>query len=170
MSKEVRNLFQEIIRNYVQMVEKELSQRWENWALDFSEQEKYEVIGGLLARQVSLATELAMSPSIWNENIAPLILRSMVDNFINIAWIFGDALEKSRKYILYGLGQEKLQLEHLKVQIKNAGQNPDEVEEVKVREKWINSQRYTFLTEVTIGSWSGIDTRKMAEEANCLDV
>jgi hypothetical protein len=37
-------------------------------------------------------------------------------------------------------------------------------------ENWLNTQRYTFLTEVNIGSWSGIDTRKMAEEAGCLDL
>ena len=36
-------------------------------------------------------------------------------------------------------------------------------------EAWINSQRFTFLTEVNVGSWYGISNRKMAEEAECID-
>ena len=161
---------QEIISTYVEMAEEELNTRWKNWCLDLSKQEMFEVLGGLMARQVALATELVMSPNIWNEHIAPIILRSMVDNLINFAWIFEDPLDRSRKYILYGLGQEKLQLEHLKNQIKANGEDPENFPQVEAKENWINAQRYTFLTEVTIGSWSGIDVRKMAEEANCLEI
>ena len=161
---------QEIISTYVEMVEDELNKRWKNWNLDLSKQETFEVLGGLMARQVTLATQIAMSPNIWNEHIAPIILRSMVDNFINFAWIFEDALDRSRKYIMYGLGQEKLQLEHLKNRIKADGENPENIPQVEAKENWINAQRYTFLTEVIIGSWSGIDTRKMAEEAGCLEI
>lgn len=40
---------------------------------------------------------------------------------------------------------------------------------MKYREDWIDRQKYRFLTEVNLGSWSGIDTRRMAEEANCVD-
>lgn len=167
--KERPESFEQTLETYVRIAKDELTQRWKNWELDLSEQEKFEVVGALLARQVSLATELTLSPNIWNQHIAPLILRSMVDNYINLAWILGDVLERSRKFILYGLGQEKLQLEHLKVQIEKEGDNPEENKFVEMKERWINAQRYTFLTEVIIGSWSGIDTRKMAEEADCID-
>ena len=37
-------------------------------------------------------------------------------------------------------------------------------------ESWINSQQYTFLTEVNVGSWSGIDIRTMSIEAGCNDL
>ena len=121
------------------MVEEEFIQRWKNWSLDLSKQEMFEVLGGLMARQVTLATQLAMSPNIWNEHIAPIILRSMVDNFINFAWIFEDPLERARKYILYGLGQEKLQLEHLKSQIISEGENPEDYPQVTAMESWIDA-------------------------------
>lgn len=168
-TKEFWKATEAILRNYVRMVELELSERWEGWSLDLSCNEMYEVIGALLARQVTLAVELAKSHIIWNMHIAPLILRAMADNYINLAWIFQDPLDRSRKFIMYGLGQEKLQVEHLKARLQTAGESVEENPEVKYREGWINAQQYTFLTEVNIGSWSGLDTRTMAQEAGCLD-
>jgi hypothetical protein len=42
--------------------------------------------------------------------MAPIILRAMVDLYITLSWIFKDPLERSKKYIAYGLGQEKLEI------------------------------------------------------------
>jgi len=155
---------------YVQMVRDELAERWDNWTLDLVNREMFEVIGGLLARQVTLATQLAHAPSIWNGHIAPIVLRTMTDTYISLAWILGDPLDRAQKFILYGLGQEKLNLEHRKVALAADGYNPDDDPLVEATETWINSQRYTFLTEVNIGSWSGKSTREMADEAGCLDL
>lgn len=161
---------EEIVRKYVDLQRAELKTRWLNWKLDLTKREMFEVVGSLLARQVTLAEELALAPSIWNLNVAPLILRAMIDNHINLAWIFMEPLERSRKFILYGLGEEKLQIEHLKNRITEQGENPEENEVINHRSEWLDSQRFSFLTEVTIGSWSGLGTRKMAEEANCLEL
>ena len=147
------------------MVCEELIVRWGKWQIDLTKCEMYEAVGALLARQVTLAIQLARAPAIWNGHIAPLILRTMADNYITLAWIFKDPLDRSRKFILYGLGQEKLQIEHRKRQPQNA----DNDRIIEAKEKWLNSQKYSFLTEINIGSWSGIDTRKMAEQAKCLD-
>jgi hypothetical protein len=159
-----------IVSNYVQAVTLELHERWANWTLDLAKREMHEVIGGLLARQVTMAIQLAEAPSIWNGHIAPLILRSMTDNYINLAWIFGDPLERARKFILHGLGQEKLHIEHFRAKLKADGKDPEKNAIVQQMEEWLNTQRYTFLTEVNVGSWSGIDARKMAEEADCIDL
>jgi len=159
-----------IIVSYRRMVRAELHGRWEKWPIDLEKREMYEVIGALLARQVTFSVDFAGAPEIWNHHLAPVILRAMIDNYINLAWIFGDPLDRSRKFILYGLGQEKLQIEHYKSQLQADGRNEDNDPVVKSRESWINSQRYTFLTEVSIGSWSGIDTRTMANEAGCIDM
>jgi len=133
--------------------------------------EKHEVVGALLARQVTLVTQLASSPSIWNGHIAPLLLRAMVDNYINLAWILKqDTLERAKKFIEHGLGQQKLVIEHRKQELKRKGiKDIDNEPLVKMSEEWINSQRYTFLTTVNVGNWAGIAMRKMAKEAGCLD-
>jgi hypothetical protein len=164
------NEIEALVSDYIRDVKAEFHARWEKWPLDLSNREMYEVIGALVARQVTLAAQLAASPGIWNGHVAPLILRSMTDNYINLAWIFVDPLDRSRKFMLFGLGQEKLQLEHQKARLAKEGKDADKDDSIKKWEDWLNTQRYTFLTEVNIGSWSGIDTRKMAEEANCIDI
>jgi hypothetical protein len=169
MSEEVWSALEDIISNYVERLRKELETRWEHWGIDLSQREVHEVVGGLLARQASLAIELARAPSTWNAHLAPLVLRAMADVRINLAWIMDDPKDRARKFILYGLGQEKLQLEHRKQSISDGAVDARDAALIEASESWINSQRFTFLTEVNIGSWSGIDTRRMAEEAGCLD-
>ena len=159
-----------LVTDYIHTVRDELIERVKTWKIDFEHRETYEVIGALLARQVTLATQLAGSPSIWNGHIAPLILRTMTDNYINIAWILMEPLDRSRKFIRYGLGQEKLMIEHLKTEFENSGKNIKHDPSISRIEDWLNSQRFSFLTEVDVGGWSGIDTRTMAEEAGCLDL
>lgn len=159
-----------LVEKYAELVREELADRWKLWPIDLMSPEVHEVIGALVARQVTLATQLAAAPSIWNAHIAPLILRTMTDTYITLAWIFDDPLDRGRKFIEHGLGQQKLYLEHLKAELEAHGETVEENPYIKEMEQWLNSQRWTFLTEVNIGSWSGIDTRKMAEEAGCLDL
>jgi hypothetical protein len=158
-----------IIEAFVDCSQEELQQRWKHWRIDLSRGEVHEVIGALLTRQVTLATQLAQSPAIWNGHIAPLILRAMADVYIALAWILKEPDARARQFILYGLGQEKLQLEHRKAQLAERELTPEEQLMIEVSEAWINSQRFAFLTEVNLGSWSGLSTREMADQAGCLD-
>lgn len=155
------------ITEYIDIAEKELKTRWENWNISFENYEIYQVIGALLARQVTLATQMGMAPTIWNSHIAPILHRTMADTYITFAWILNDPIDRAKKYIYYGLGQNKLILEHRKAKHKDADVIDQKINDAY--EGWANTQRYTFLTDVNIGSWSGISTRKMAEEAGCLD-
>ena len=142
-----------------------LHERWDKFDIEIYKTETYEVIGALLARQATLTTQLAQAPQIWNGHIAPIILRTMTDAHITLAWILKSPEERTIKYILYGLGQEKLYIEHLKSE-----QQDEEDEQMKqaieFREAWLNSQRLDFMTEVDVGSWSGLNTRDMAMEAD----
>ncbi|UYN92533.1 MAG: hypothetical protein KIT70_03325 [Anaerolineales bacterium] len=155
--------------DYRKESQKDFSARWAAWKLDLSEVEKYEVIGAILARIVTLGVEFSYSPMAWNHNLSPLILRSITDAYISMAWIFKDPLTRARQFIEFGLGQTKLEVEHRKMQIEKDGGNPKDDPVVMAKEKWINSQQYTFLTNVNVGNWSGLSTRKMAEEADCID-
>lgn len=159
----------QLVDAFVAEAQQELKQRWERWQIDLSQSEFYEVVGGLLARQVTLARHLAECPVIWNGHVAPIILRAMADVYISLVWVLRDPIDRSRKFVLYGLGQEKLQIEHRKAQIGDREPTVEEKMMIEASESWINSQRFTFLTEVNVGSWSGISTYKMAEEANCID-
>lgn len=157
-------VLESIVDEYRNSVRHELHDRMMRWTPDLSCAESHEVVGSLLARIVTLATQLANAPQMWNGHIAPVLLRTIVDAHITLAWILVDPTDRSRKFILYGLGQEKLCLEHLRNQM----QLNDPL--LENADAWLASQRYPFLTEVNLGSWSGIDTRRMAEQADCLDL
>ncbi len=167
---DINDQFWKAVDSYVMDVQAELAEHIKLWKIDLSVSEVHEVIGALVARQVSLSIQLAGAPQIWNGHVAPLILRSMVDTYITLAWIFEDPLDRSRKFIAYGRGQDKLVLEHHKAQLVAEGKKPEEVPYIKNMEDMLNTQRFTFLTEINIGSWSGHDVRQMAEQSGCLDL
>ncbi len=158
-----------LIEHFVARSREELDDRLTQWPTDLSRQEVHEVVGALLARQVTLASELASSPGIWNNSVAPLVLRAMADVYITAAWIMKNPVDRSRMFIHFGLGQAKLQLEHRKADLAARDAESGEEDYLKALEAWINRQRFTFLTDVNVGSWSGISTRQMAEESECLD-
>ncbi|HMQ70105.1 MAG TPA: DUF5677 domain-containing protein [Ignavibacteria bacterium] len=156
------DIFSEI-EEYIILLNEEFTDRIENYKIDLFNNKPYEVCGALLARQVSLATEIAKSPSIWNGHVCPIILRAMVDTYITLSWILDDKETRSKLYMEFGIGQQKLFIEHLK--------NNKRVskEYILVLEDWMKSQKFEFLTEVNIGSWSGKSIRQMAEESGCID-
>lgn len=154
------------IEGYVQNVLDGFESRWSKVDLEIYEKHVHEATGGLLSRQAVLAIELAKAPSIWNGHTAPLILRCMTDAYITFAWILDDLNARSEQYIHYGLGQEKLFVEYLE---EGLVEDPDSYDAeamqkmIEDRKAWLNSQLAEW-TEVNVGSWSGLSTRKMAKE------
>jgi len=120
------------------------------------------VIGALLAKQCALAIGIANNAPAWTPDLAGVLLRAMADIHITLAWITLKPEERSRQFLLHGLGQEKLLLEQLKAR------GVDD-ETTRSMEAWIDSQRYTWLTEVNVGNWADISIRDMADEAKLLD-
>lgn len=146
------------------------------WALvdiEYDKLDAYSVIGALLSRQVTLSIEMARSPNTWTAHSAPLFLRAMTDLHITLSWIMLDLVERSTKYILHGLGDEKLVMEHYKKCIEdNPGDEMNEYLEkvVQIKSDWINSQKRDFLVEVNLGHWAQLDYRRMSQEADCEDL
>lgn len=158
-----------VVLAYLADVDSELAERLKAWPPDFAHIQVHEVIGGLLARQATLAKEIAAAPSLWNGHSAPIMLRAMADVYINLAWLLLDPPERCLKYISFGLGQAKLELEHRRAEIGTRTPTPEESMILEAREAWIDSQRASFLLDVDLGKWSGLSVRQMAEEAGCID-
>ena len=158
-----------VISAFNQNVRAEVDYRWNAWQIDLSQNEVHEVVGGLLSRQATLAIELVSTPSAWTGHIAPMILRTMGDAHINLAWILKSPLERSRRFIRYGLGQIKLQIEHHKARWEAEPPEVREKQMVEAMEHWLNGQRFSFLTEVNVGNWSEVSVREMAQEADIVD-
>lgn len=158
-----------VITHFCDDVDRHLGSQLNAWRPDFAHIQVHEVIGAMIARQATLAKEIAGSPSIWNGHAVPILLRAMADVYINLAWLLLDPAERCLKFISFGLGQAKLELEHRRVEI---GDRDPTAEEAAVFDKlqgWIDNQRASFLQDVDLGKWAGLSVRQMADEADCLD-
>lgn len=158
-----------VVAGYEEGVDHELADRLEAWPPDFGHIQVHEVIGGMLARQATLAKEIANSPLLWNGHSAPILLRAMADVYINIAWLLLDPAERCLKFISFGLGQSKLELEHRRAEIGDRDPTAEEAAMIEACERWIDTQRASFLLDVDLGKWSNLTVRQMAEEAGCID-
>ncbi len=161
------NRVREIAQRYSDTALIELRERWNAWPIDPNQIDVHEVIGGLLARQTTLAIEFVGGPPMWTPHLAPLVLRAMVDVRISLGWILKDASPRAKLFVAHGLGQVKLQVEHLKARLAAEGSNAEEHPMVKAMIAWIDGQRFHFLTEVNVGNWGNVDVRTMAHECGC---
>lgn len=159
---------QVLIEKYEDYLVQSYYSLWESLEIESDKLEAYTVIGGLLSRQITLSIELARSPNTWNCHSAPIFLRAMTDLCIAIGWILGDIEERSKKYIMHGLGDEKLLMELYEQEIQNhpKSSNIDKMKKmVDIKKEWINSQRRDWAVEVNLGNWANLDYRAMANEA-----
>ena len=156
-----------LVDAYCNTVEKGLYERWDKLPIELYDSETYEAIGGLLARQTTLSIQFMTAPSIWNAHMAPIIMRCMMDALITIQWILRDPSARAKKYVLYGLGQQKLYIENMKAREDHDA--PEIAASIDSEAAWLNSQRRDFLTEVNVGRWPDLSTRDMAKDCG-LDV
>ncbi len=158
------------ISEYLEGVRQEFEARWDVWPLALQNPGPSEVSVGLLRRQCSLLVHLAQCPLLWTAEFAPIVLRCMVEVYIWLAWILEDPAPRARKFIDDGLGKEKLIIKHRTDEMEHEGMNPDDDPLCLDSKAWLETQRFSFLVDVNLSaSWSGLDTRKMAEECGCLD-
>jgi len=163
--------FEDLVLAIDAKIRQELRLRCEAYTPDFTMPEVFNVLTALLARQATLAIELTSAPQLWNGHSAPLFLRAMTDVHITLSWILHDPKARARQYIEHGLGQAVLELEHRKKKLESAEEDAKEemMQIIRAYESWINTQRWSFLVEVSVGAWSGKTTREMAEESGILD-
>lgn len=153
------------VEGYVGCLERNLQLRSEPTTKeDWYHGEMSSVIGGLIARQITLTMHLALSPHCWNGHVAPLFLRSMIDAHISLAWILKAPVERSKEYVAYGLGQEKLSLGHLERRLDSEVEDADLSSMIETKKDWINGHTMMALLEVNLGSWSGASVRQMCKD------
>jgi hypothetical protein len=154
---------------YPEKLNNNLRDFWNAQSIDINNKELFEVVGGILARQTTLAIRFSMAVELWNSEMAPLVLRSMIDNLINLAWMLKEPGTRIPMFINYGLGQEKLMIEHLKEQVKKMGQDPDSAPEIQDMERELSYSLFPMITDGDVGSWSKKSQREMAIECGLED-
>ena len=147
--------FLKTVNRYENLVNQAIIKRWNKLPKEIFHQHNIEVLGALLSRQASLAKRIAREPTNWDFHIGPILLRAMIDVHITLTWILKNPDDSSKKFIEYGLGQEKLQIEHLEDETDENDDKPLLDILINARKSWLTDQRYSFLTTVDVGSWSG---------------
>ena len=159
-----REALVQLLADFVDLIQQQLDARWEGHLHGASLTLAGEVIAGLLHRQAELAISFAQSPVLWRVSVAPILLRTMIETHINLAWILLDPDDRAEKFVDYGLGQTKLLIEHRRTQLEEDGADPGDDEFLEAQLSWLEAQggRLLMLTEVNVGSWAGKSTRDVS--------
>jgi len=167
---EEKEFFDQIASNtkeYRRLLKLQLEERWKLVSVDLSKTAEYEVVFGLLSRQCSFVNEMSYSPYTWNELFLPVIMRCMVENYINLSYILLNPEVRAKSFIKYGLGRETKMLEFARNKEPKTQIDRDFIE---YNENWINQQSFTFLNEINVGGWKETkeftDVRKTSIDAN----
>jgi hypothetical protein len=163
----------ELGQQFENTAQTELQNLWNTVRVDLANPTRQDVIIGLLARNLHLACEIAENPGLWVMPISAILVRCMIETQIRLAWPTKRGTDTDFKdYVEYGLGQEKLYIEHLKrLSVEDRPDKQQIIEDIEQREKWVNAQLFTFLLPVDVGGGNkGKDLRVMADEAGILDL
>jgi hypothetical protein len=159
----------DLVETYRQRLKNDLKVRLQEMPVSPDEEAEFAVVGGLMARMVTLVTELGLSPGALNSDIGPLFLRPMADVYINLVWVLKAPQERSKRFVEHGLGQAKLMIEQRRERLVRDGVDPGEDRVLGAMETFLDAQKFAYLVDVDLGSWSGKNARQMAEEAGELD-
>lgn len=164
--------FEAFLEGYRSCVESALARRIQELTPEIYLNHIPEVIGGLLARHSTLSIQMADAPEIWNGHVAPILLRCQIEAHITMSWILDEPNDRTLKYVQYGLGQEKLFVEHLEQEreASDGDERADIEQMLSIRKSWLEAQMADWATNVNVGSWSGVSIREMAAETHEMEL
>jgi|SRR5580658_2236266 hypothetical protein len=161
------------IGDYSTELSAEVHRVWNSMKVDLAKPMRQEVLGGLLARQVRLAAVISEEPILWSVDLGRIMLRCMVDTHINMVWLGKVGSDKHfKKFVEYGLGQEKLLLAHLadKTTLTQDPAARRHFESTDHMRDWVSSQLLPEFLPVDVGSWNDKNVRIMAKDIGAEDV
>jgi len=143
-------------------------------ALDTHESTTDEVKLGLASRQFRLLRRLVADPWLWTNEMAPHVLRSMIDLRIVVAWLIKqNDTDQFERFKVYGMGKRKLfklKLEDL-MESEDASFGEDDRAFVDRLREQVNQDTMEEFQEIDLGgSFSGKNIREMAAEADLADL
>jgi hypothetical protein len=154
----------------------DLQQQQSEASLDTFSPEEDEVKLGLASRAFRLLRHFLLTPSWWTNEMAPHLIRSLVDERIVVAWLLKkDDPELFRAYKEYGAGKRKLyklKLEELMDAEDGDSEEREDARELHRRlEAEVNQDTMEeFLTIDLGGTFSGKNIRQMAKETELADL
>ena len=153
-----------------------LRRRQSEAMLDIFSAEEDEVKLGLASRAFRLLRHFLLTPSWWTNEMAPHLLRSLVDERIVVAWLLKkDDRELFNAYKEYGAGKRKLyklKLEELMDRESEGAEERENVQRLHQRlEAEVNQDTMEEFLKIDLGgTFSGKNVRQMAKETDLADL
>lgn len=171
LEKESLDRLTHVLKAYKLELSEEIRDCWNRYQVDLAEPKRAEVLSALVARQSRLATMLVTDPVLWAVDLSRITLRCMVETHINLKWLATIGRDEDLdNFIEYGLGQEKLFLEHLELRTRGSDSVPDEYRgQLDTMRGWVDSQLRTDFLPVNVADWTRKTMRERATETNLLD-
>lgn len=154
------------IYEFIPIMKSSLVDRWNDWEINLDEQIMFEVLGGILSRQISIITQILTSISLWNGDVGPILLRSLAENYITLSWLVKeDTIIRCEQFVEHGMGQEVLLLEKLEVHTSEMELTDMQKKLISDTRKFIERERNIHVLDVNMGAWSNKSIRDMALES-----
>jgi hypothetical protein len=171
-SRETAESLLEALDNLDVEIVRALESAWRKSPLDLAHPLESELYGALLTRLVRSVRHLLKKPEYWNGELGALVLRSMAESAITLGWLVrkGSANDRER-FWLYGLGQEKLALDHLAASpLRGQFLTRRGERDIAARREWLESQRANQLLPVDLSDWTTLTVRQLAEQSEMIDI
>lgn len=122
-----------------------------NWVGELNNSYKFEVCSSLFSRISTITFDLLTNISFLMIPYPFILLRCISESYILLRWLCEKGgREEYIKFIEYGLGQEKLYIEHLKSI--DAPDDSELLETIQYRERWLETNKYEFLIPVNVSN------------------
>jgi len=168
-------IIKKIITVSKEMIEKlliRLNQEIYQVSLDLYNTDRDEILFGLLSRQFRFMSAIVKNHELWSIDLGRILLRCMADTHITFKWLIKQNDEKLfEKFKKSSLGKEKLLKMHIENLLEDFSDERMQLEEIidDLKES-INQEIWEELLPIELGSWSGKDTRKIANEVGLEDL
>lgn len=83
------------LERYENQLTQELSDLVNSWPSDLEIDPIPRVLGALVARHVTLASQVVADPFFWNPDVGPLVLRPLLESWLKIEWILKSPLKRT---------------------------------------------------------------------------
>ena len=153
----------EIISSIAELLDSIYSNLFKNYTYDSKELYRDEVLLGLFNRQFKLLKNIILDIGLWKEEIGRILLRSALDSYFLLIYFKTKAtVDEVGKYIDYGLGKEKLLIEHLKQNAKTDSHKKFFEKIAKEFDESLERDINTMFLNVNIGDWKDFSYRDLA--------
>lgn len=134
---------------------------------DLFDPDRYEVLTGIVARALRIATSAVHSPPDWTQEHSAPRLRSLYEALILVSWLdYRNDPDLYTRFKEFGRGRLKLQKLHFEEFVDSLEAVPPEIaHQLDVLESLVNQDLDEEFQNIDLrGNFAGIDMRKMADE------